>query len=199
MVDSEGKITWSIYLDPWGNALKGMGNADDCPFRLQGQYFDKESGLHYNNYRYFDPECRRFVSQDPIRLLGGLSPYQYVYNPLNWVDPFGLCKEEFATEEKKQDHFDKHGAEFGAKSPEEYLQVGKDIVKYGDKVQYEYKGETRTGYVQFMGSDRKGNAKFGFVGTNSDGHITTIHTKSGKDVWKTLNGDPKNKTISPIQ
>jgi filamentous hemagglutinin len=68
-----------------------------------------------------------------------------------------------------------------------------------DKVQYENKGETRTGYVQFMGSDRKGNAKFGFVGTNSDGHITTIHTKSGKDVWKTLNGDPKNKTISPIQ
>lgn len=41
----------------------------------------------------------------------------------------------------------KHGAEFGAKSSAEYLQVGKDIMQGGDKVQYLYKGEMRTGYV----------------------------------------------------
>lgn len=49
-----------------------------------------------------------------------------------------------------------------------------------------------------MGSTREGEAKFAFVGTNSDGHITTLHAKRGKDLWKTLNNDPSDKVIRPI-
>ncbi|WP_232018566.1 RHS repeat-associated core domain-containing protein [Rothia aeria] len=41
------------------------------PFRLQNQYFDSETGLHYNLMRYYDPMCGRFVNQDPIGLEGG--------------------------------------------------------------------------------------------------------------------------------
>jgi filamentous hemagglutinin len=70
------------------------------------------------------------------------------------------------------------------------------VIKNGDQVQYQYKGELRTGYVQYMGNTSRGDSKFAFVETNSDGDITTIHTKSGKNFWKTLNGDPKDKTIS---
>lgn len=38
--------------------------------RLQGQYYDQETGLHYNRFRYFDPDCVQFFSQDPIGLRG---------------------------------------------------------------------------------------------------------------------------------
>src|SRR5690606_7693453 len=61
------------------------------PLRFQGQYHDSETGLHYNRYRYYDPDIGRFISQDPIGLLGGINLYQYAPNPVGWVDPFGLC------------------------------------------------------------------------------------------------------------
>jgi RHS repeat-associated protein len=62
------------------------------PFRFQGQQFDEETGLHYNRHRYYDPGVGRFVSQDPIGLLGGSNLFAYAPNPLGWVDPFGLNK-----------------------------------------------------------------------------------------------------------
>ena len=60
------------------------------PFRFQGQYYDEESGLHYNRFRYYDPEIGRFVSQDPIGLWGGDNLYTYVDTPTGWIDPWGL-------------------------------------------------------------------------------------------------------------
>lgn len=68
----------------------------------------------------------------------------------------------------------------------------------GIKVEYQYRGEMRFGYLQFMGNTSRGNAKFGFVGTNTDGVITTIHTQSGSSFWRMLNGDPSNKSIRPF-
>jgi len=58
--------------------------------RFQGQYFDEETGLHYNRFRYHDPEIGRFVSQDPIGLFGGDNLYQYAPNPVIWIDPWEL-------------------------------------------------------------------------------------------------------------
>jgi RHS repeat-associated protein len=58
--------------------------------RFQGQYFDAETGLHYNRHRFYDPDCGRFISQDPIGLLGGINLYQYAPNPVTWIDPLGL-------------------------------------------------------------------------------------------------------------
>ncbi|MEY0247848.1 RHS repeat-associated core domain-containing protein, partial [Morganella morganii] len=58
--------------------------------RFQGQYFDRETGLHYNTFRYYAPDAGRFTQQDPIGLAGGLNLYQYAPNPLMWVDPWGL-------------------------------------------------------------------------------------------------------------
>jgi RHS repeat-associated protein len=60
------------------------------PIRFQGQYLDEEIGLHYNRYRWYDPHSGRFVSSDPIGLLGGLNLHQYAPNPTEWIDPFGL-------------------------------------------------------------------------------------------------------------
>jgi len=160
------------------------------------RFFDEETGLHYNRFRYYDPECGRFISQDPIGLFGGDNFYQYAPNPTKWIDPFGLnCCAKFSSKNKLVEHFEKHGKKFGSKSAEECLKVGQDIMKTGYKVKYSYGGQLRTGYVSLTGTNRKGQAKFGFVGTNANGNITTIHTKSGKDFWRTLNGNPKDKTI----
>ncbi|MGA4247107.1 hemagglutinin, partial [Ralstonia nicotianae] len=104
----------------------------------------------------------------------------------------------FADEAKLIGHFEKHGAEFGTKSASEYLQVGQDIMQYGQKVEYLYKGETRTGFVQLMGNRANGQSKFGFVGTNADGAITTIHTESGNSFWKMLNNGNIDKVIKPV-
>lgn len=104
----------------------------------------------------------------------------------------------FADREKLVRHFETHGAEFGSKNPDEYLQVGREIMGQGDKVEYVYKGEVRNGYVSFMGNTSRGDAKFGFVGTNPEGFITTIHTQSGNNFWKMLNGSPVVKNIAPV-
>ncbi|MCE4114845.1 RHS repeat-associated core domain-containing protein, partial [Yersinia pseudotuberculosis] len=57
--------------------------------RYPGQYSDDETGLHYNTFRYYDPEIGRFSTQDPIGLAGGINLYQYGPNPLGWGDPLG--------------------------------------------------------------------------------------------------------------
>nr|WP_329959636.1 RHS repeat-associated core domain-containing protein [Pseudomonas sp. AF03-9] len=57
---------------------------------LQGQYYDAESGLHYNRYRYYNPDTERYLTPDPVKLAGGINGYRYVPNPTGWVDPLGL-------------------------------------------------------------------------------------------------------------
>ena len=60
------------------------------PCRIQNQYADRETGLHYNFYRYYEPDAGRFVNQDPILLLGGSNLYSFASNTNAWFDPLGL-------------------------------------------------------------------------------------------------------------
>ncbi|WP_275938034.1 RHS repeat-associated core domain-containing protein, partial [Cronobacter malonaticus] len=91
-----GEIAWRAEYRAWGNTLRVEhietrdGEPVYQPLRYQGQYFDAETGLHYNRFRYYDPDAGRFISQDPIGLAGGINLYQYAPNPLVWVDPLGL-------------------------------------------------------------------------------------------------------------
>ncbi|CAA6810512.1 MAG: Rhs-family protein [uncultured Sulfurovum sp.] len=96
LTNEKGKIVWEAQYKTWGNVAKESYNQTDSKltqsFRFQGQYFDAKTGLHYNRFRYYDADVGRFISQDPIGLLGGNNLYQYAPNPTGWVDPFGLAK-----------------------------------------------------------------------------------------------------------
>ncbi|WP_244849754.1 RHS repeat-associated core domain-containing protein [Caballeronia sp. SL2Y3] len=87
----DGKIAWEAHYGVTGGVDYAETETIDQPIRLQGQYFDAESGLHYNRHRYFDPNTGRFISQDPIGLRGGTNPYEFALNALGWIDPLGLA------------------------------------------------------------------------------------------------------------
>ena len=90
--DQFGNLLWTGEYDAWGKLTaenKICPNAHQ-PFRLQNQYFDQETGLHYNLFRDYDPNCGRFVNQDPIKLVGGDNFYQFAPNTTGWVDWLGL-------------------------------------------------------------------------------------------------------------
>jgi RHS repeat-associated protein len=76
---------------PWGE-MQHLEIADrEIPLRLQGQYSDDETGIHYN--RYYAPEIGAFISQDPLRIAAGVNTSAYGPNALSWVGPLGLvCK-----------------------------------------------------------------------------------------------------------
>jgi RHS repeat-associated protein len=86
-----GAVAWSAAYDAWGNASITK-NTINSNLRLAGQYFDAETGLHYNFRRYYDPSISRYITTDPIGLAGGANLYLYVdANPVNYVDPTGEC------------------------------------------------------------------------------------------------------------
>ncbi len=73
MTDAEGQIVWQAKYRAWGAVEKLVVNEVEQNLRFQGQYFDVETGLHYNTFRYYDPEIGRFITQDPIGLLAVIS------------------------------------------------------------------------------------------------------------------------------
>jgi RHS repeat-associated protein len=95
LTDHEGKVAWSAQYKAWGEAKETISEAARKagmrnPIRFQGQYFDDETGLHYNRHRYYEPYSGRFISNDPIGLLGGINTHSYAPNPIQWADPLGL-------------------------------------------------------------------------------------------------------------
>jgi RHS repeat-associated protein len=99
-LSTEGEFVWKATYKVWGNVAteewtgeyqhaQQLGETQNL--RFQGQYYDQETGLHYNTFRFFDPDVGRFTSTDPISLEGGHNLYQYAPNPVGWIDPWGLA------------------------------------------------------------------------------------------------------------
>ena len=94
MTDKDGNLLWFGNYTGWGRLkeeTKVTGSAYQ-PFRLQNQYADRETGLHYNFFRYYEPDAGRFVNQDPIGLQGGDNMYWFAPNANQWIDILGLIR-----------------------------------------------------------------------------------------------------------
>jgi RHS repeat-associated protein len=92
ITDSTGAIVNKYAYDDFGKILKS-GETIQNPFKYVGAYgvMDDGNGLYYMRARYYDPRIGRFVSKDPIGLMGGINGYSCVEdNPISRVDPLGL-------------------------------------------------------------------------------------------------------------
>ena len=107
LTDSLGALVYSCTYNAYGQVQtetqhqqQERGLRVETNLRFQGQYADEETGLFYNLNRYYDPGLGRYLTADPIGLLGGVNQYQYVDgNPINAFDPLGLLKTDTSGQE----------------------------------------------------------------------------------------------------
>ncbi|MEM7314725.1 MAG: RHS repeat-associated core domain-containing protein, partial [Planctomycetota bacterium] len=90
MTNANEAVVWEGHYTPFGTVDEAEATVTN-PLRFPGQYFDEESGTHYNYFRDYDPSTGRYLTSDPIGLEGGVNSYAYVENaPTVLVDPSGL-------------------------------------------------------------------------------------------------------------
>ncbi|KAF1017277.1 MAG: Protein RhsD [Stenotrophomonas maltophilia] len=90
ITDRYGAILWAAHYDASGGA-EANGHVALCnPLRLQGQYLDQETGLHYNRFRYFDTTTASYTSRDPLGTIPGTNLHAFGPNTISWIDPLGL-------------------------------------------------------------------------------------------------------------
>ncbi|MEN3157788.1 RHS repeat-associated core domain-containing protein [Alkalimonas sp. NCh-2] len=88
--DAQQQVVWQAEYSGFGKAEVQVAIVEN-QLRFPGQYFDEETGLHYNYFRDYDPETGRYLQSDPIGLAGGINTYGYVLgNPLIYTDFYGL-------------------------------------------------------------------------------------------------------------
>ncbi|MFI7340177.1 putative T7SS-secreted protein [Streptomyces sp. NPDC050085] len=98
LIDEHGEIAWRTRNTLWGATTWNTDATSYTPLRFPGQYYDPETGLHYNYFRHYDPETARYLTADPLGLAPSPNPVRYVSNPTLFADPLGLapvgCPEE---------------------------------------------------------------------------------------------------------
>ncbi|MFJ9411834.1 DUF6531 domain-containing protein [Streptomyces sp. NPDC101393] len=95
LVDERGGIAWHSRSTLWGVPLHAdPREVVGCNLGFPGQYYDSESGLHYNLFRYYDSRTSRYLSPDPLGLGPAPDAHGYVDNPFAEIDPLGLAKKK---------------------------------------------------------------------------------------------------------
>ena len=87
LVSSTGSIIGTMDYDSFGRPLGQIATR----YQYAGREWDPDTELYYNRARWYDTQARRFISEDPIGLEGGVNLYAYVRNnPIGSIDPLGL-------------------------------------------------------------------------------------------------------------
>ncbi|MFG2813955.1 putative T7SS-secreted protein [Streptomyces sp. NPDC048410] len=95
LIDEQGEIAWRTRTTLWGTTSWNTGASAYTPLRFPGQYFDPETGLHYNYFRHYDPETARYLSTDPLGLAPAPNAATYVATPNTSCDPLGLAPDDY--------------------------------------------------------------------------------------------------------
>ncbi|MFG3384529.1 putative T7SS-secreted protein [Streptomyces sp. NPDC047999] len=137
LVDETGDIAWRTRATLWGTTAWARDSSTYTPFRFPGQYYDPETGLHYNYFRHYDPESGRYTSPDPLGLAPAPNPVAYVDNPYSGCDPLGLMP-KYTKEEKAQ------------QAREKAIKTADEVVEraQGDRMRKDggYHADTRHGF-----------------------------------------------------
>lgn len=132
VTDEAGDLVWAGRYGAWGKVERGEDSRltprIEQPLRYAGQYADEGTGLHYNTFRYYDPDVGRFINQDPIGLMGGENLYAYAPNPLTWMDPWGWAVDRFPSwMNTTQGYQRQHLIPFSLKDHPLFVRTGMDI------------------------------------------------------------------------
>ena len=120
VTDTTNKPVWRWDSDAFGRTLPNQdplktGKSFVYHLRYPGQYYDTQSGLHYNYFRDYDPQTGRYIQSDPIGLAGGWNTYSYVGgNPITKIDPLGLLDLIYDNNTKTLTITDKNGNTAGS-------------------------------------------------------------------------------------
>jgi RHS repeat-associated protein len=91
LLDESGEIAWRTRNTLWGITAWEANSSTYTPLRFPGQYYDPETGFHFNYFRHYDAETGHYASLDPLGLDPAPNPVAYVHNPLTWTDHLGLA------------------------------------------------------------------------------------------------------------
>ncbi|MGW0206556.1 RHS repeat-associated core domain-containing protein [Streptomyces sp. NPDC003233] len=121
LIDEQGDIAWRTRSTLWGTTAWAANSTTYTPLRFPGQYYDPETGLHYNFFRHYDPEAARYLTPDLLGLAPAPNPVSYVHNPLEWTDPLGLApcarggwadRADFSSQKTMSKKFHAHAGDF---------------------------------------------------------------------------------------
>jgi RHS repeat-associated protein len=106
-----GAVVWRAKYESFGEASVEVETVENN-LRFPGQYYDQETGLHYNLWRYYSTEAGRYLRTDPLKTYERINAYSYGRNsPISWIDPFGLSSLYYDNEEDTIILFDSSGFE----------------------------------------------------------------------------------------
>ncbi|MFI6700423.1 putative T7SS-secreted protein [Streptomyces sp. NPDC050509] len=131
LIDEHGETAWRTRTTLWGTTTWNTSATTYTPLRFPGQYFDPETGLHYNYFRHYDPETARYLSQDPLGLGPAPNPATYVRNPHTWADPLGLkaCENGGSWDPNEEPYLYRGIGYADARSPAEWQKMYDDSLK----------------------------------------------------------------------
>ncbi|MFE9304838.1 putative T7SS-secreted protein [Streptomyces sp. NPDC006856] len=179
LLDDQGGIAWRSRTTLWGTTTWNADAAAYTPLRFPGQYYDPETGLHYNYHRYYDPETARYTTPDPLGLAPSPNPAAYVHNPHTWSDPLGLSPYEnngglgqLVKVHKPDPAADALAERLGGESRVKFENdpKGREI----DAISDEYVAQSKPGGMQ-MGSALRNQAKATFEYAIQSGRTPYFH------------------------